>query len=149
MSSWPGSPRPSTSFVGVKLLSKFVTPGPCPQAGCFRLGSSNRTQLGTAELLCIHVFCAFKTWMAGTSPAMTDEKPVTCAALRVAPYYLIVTGAGSGGTVVGWVPGTLDTWACGSGAAFGPGSGAAEAVVGDAGGEPPGSTTTRGPTFPP
>src|SRR5258708_39627888 len=83
----------------------------------------------------------------GTSPAMTDEKPVTCAALRVAPYYLSVTGAGSGGAVVGWVPGTLDTWACGSGAAFGPGSGAAEAVVVDAGGEPPGSTTTRVPTF--
>jgi hypothetical protein len=34
---------------------------------------SDPTQLGKAELLCIHVLVAAesKTWMAGTSPAMT------------------------------------------------------------------------------
>src|SRR4051812_14127179 len=59
--------------------------------------------------------------------------------------YRIVTGGGSGCTVVGWVPGTFDAT---GGAAFGPGSGAAEAVVVAAGGgEPPGSTTTRVPTL--
>src|SRR3954470_17889357 len=57
--------------------------------------------------------------------------------------YLTVTGAGSGGTTVGWVPGTLDI----AGAALGPGSGCAEAVAVDAGGGPPGSTTTRVPTL--
>src|SRR3981081_1950412 len=58
--------------------------------------------------------------------------------------YLIVTGAGRGGTVVGWVPGPPDACASG-GPAFGPGIGCAEAVVVGAG--PPGSTTTRVPTF--
>src|ERR1700678_1121326 len=60
--------------------------------------------------------------------------------------YRTVTGAGSGGTTVGGAPGTL----CGARdgpPAFGPGIGAAEAVVVDGGGEPPGSTTTRVPTL--
>src|SRR4051794_41081476 len=59
--------------------------------------------------------------------------------------YRTVTGAGSGGTTVGPVPGTPDIG--GSGAAFGPGIGCAEAVAVDDGGEPPGITTTRVPTL--
>src|SRR5438132_14047007 len=44
------------SFRALCTASEFVMPGLVPQAGCFRLGSSNRTQLGVAELLRIHVF---------------------------------------------------------------------------------------------
>src|SRR6202012_1296556 len=55
-----------------------------------------------------------------------------------------VTGAGSGGTTVGWAPGTLGAATC---PALGPGIGAAEAVAVEAGGGPPGSTTTRVPTL--
>src|SRR4051794_1344365 len=61
--------------------------------------------------------------------------------------YRIVTGGGSGCTAVGWVPGTFDT--TGGSAAFGPGIGAADAVVVAAGGGPPGITTTRVPTLTP
>src|SRR6185312_5040648 len=59
--------------------------------------------------------------------------------------YRTVTGAGSGGTTVGGAPGM----AAGAreGPAFGPGIGAAEAVVVEDGGGPPGSTTTRVPTL--
>ena len=55
-----------------------------------------------------------------------------------------MTGAGSGGTTVGWAPGTLGG---GIDPGFGPGSGAADAVAVDGGGAPPGSTTTRVPTL--
>lgn len=61
-----------------------------------------------------------------------------------------VIGAGSGGATLGWVPGTLGGSGAGAGAAFGPGDpgiGAAEAVVVDEGGGPPGHTTTRVPTL--
>src|ERR1700688_3619385 len=59
--------------------------------------------------------------------------------------YRTVTGAGSGGTTAGSVAGTPDGGS--GGPAFGPGTGCAEAVVVDAGGAPPGSTTTRVPTL--
>src|SRR5437016_14432108 len=42
------------SFRAVWKASEFVMPVLVAQAGCFRLGSSNRTQLGEAELLRIH-----------------------------------------------------------------------------------------------
>src|SRR3954469_14871899 len=58
--------------------------------------------------------------------------------------YRIVTGGGSGCTAVGWVPRTFDAT---GGAAFGPGIGAADAVVVEGGGAPPGITTTRVPTL--
>src|SRR6202012_3846470 len=59
-----------------------------------------------------------------------------------------VTGAGSGCTTVGCIPGTLaGAGARVGGPAFGPGIGGAEAGVVDGGGEPPGSTTTRVPTL--
>src|SRR5580692_11882429 len=54
------------------------------------------------------------------------------------------TGAGSGGTTVGWVPGTADIWPGCGGPAFGPGTACAEA---NAAGGLPGSTTTRVPTL--
>ncbi len=60
-------------------------PGLVPQAGCFRLGSQNRTQLGSAELLRIHVWTEFearKAWMAGTSPAMTERWRLMTSALE-------------------------------------------------------------------
>src|SRR3984885_10346530 len=61
------------------------------------------------------------------------------------------TVAGSGGTTVGAAPGTpcAPGTLCGArdGPALGPGIGAAEAVVVDGGGAPPGSTTTRVPTL--
>src|SRR6266446_10919163 len=58
--------------------------------------------------------------------------------------YRTVTGAGSGGTTVGCVPGTPDI--CAGAAPAGPGIGCADAVVVPGGG-PPGNTTTRVPTL--
>ena len=58
--------------------------------------------------------------------------------------YLTVTGAGSGGTTVGCMPGTGAFEAC---AGPGAGIGCAEALAVEAGGAPPGSTTTRVPTL--
>src|SRR5712671_520297 len=61
--------------------------------------------------------------------------------------YRTVTGAGSGGTMVGCLPGAPDICAgAGDAAAAGPGTGCAEAVVVPGGG-PPGNTTTRVPTL--
>src|SRR6266850_6974355 len=58
-----------------------------------------------------------------------------------------VTGAGSGGTTVGCVPGAPDICAgAGDAEAAGPGTGCADAVAVPGGG-PPGDTTTRVPTL--
>ena len=65
--------------------------------------------------------------------------------IKSSDIYRTVTGAGSGGTTVAGAPGTLV--GARDGPAFGPGIGAAEAVVVDGGGAPPGSTTTRVPTL--
>ena len=55
-----------------------------------------------------------------------------------------MTGAGSGGTTVGCVPGTGASWAC---AGPGPPCGGAAEAVAVPGGGPPGMTTTRVPTL--
>src|SRR4029079_3218975 len=62
--------------------------------------------------------------------------------------YRTVTGAGSGGTTVGWVPGigASCAWAGAPEVGGKPCAGAAEAV-GVPGGGPPGITTTRVPTL--
>src|SRR5215204_1860181 len=66
-------------------------------------------------------------------------------ASSMTPDQRIVTGAGSGGTVVGCAPATGASWACeagpGAAAAGPPGGGAADAVA-VLGGGPPGITTT-------
>src|SRR4051812_4603426 len=73
------------------------------------------------------------------------ERHEECRTASGTRGYLTVTGAGSGGTTVGCVPDTPE--AGDNGAAFGPAIGCAEAVAVDAGGGPPGNTTTRVPTL--